>query len=513
MDGDGVAELRHFIMPGRTIWVNEEAEHINFAALTPVIMPHRWTGRSVAELVMDIQLTKSVLWRQMLNNLYLTNNPRKAVLSSAGGIVQANLDDLLTSRPGGIMREYVPNAIRNEEIPFVAGASFPMLELLDSVKENRTGMTRYNQGTDADSLNKTARGIQMIQSAGQERTNLIARIFAETGVKDLMRGLVYMLSKYSSKAMTVKLRNKWVDVDPREWKMQYNMTVNVGLGTGNKDVQLAHLAKIAEMQMTMMKEGRPYMVTDENIYNVSKRMAEAMGFKHPALFFADPKEVPPEAKKPPPSADMMKIQSEDGQAKAKLQFETQKEPFRAETEKAIAQITAQTSVAVAQINAQTQKDIAQMKIQADAQLAVFDKQNTLDGERLKLTHDETQAKTQLSAAAQTEGMALDGKKKDIDFAAQLLALNAQIATMQEQHRGEKEKMTMERATEKVKAGDAGEKRVATAIVGFTKSNEAVVGLLKEMLDVLKKPKQVSLGAIQKDADGQIIAATVTPTLQ
>jgi len=97
----------------------------------------------------------------------------QAVLSSASGVVQANLDDLMNSRAGGIMREYVPNAIRNEEIPFVAKESFPMLEYIDHQKETRTGQTRYSQGTDADSLNKTARGIQMIQQAGQQRGDLI----------------------------------------------------------------------------------------------------------------------------------------------------------------------------------------------------------------------------------------------------------------------------------------------------------------------------------------------------
>lgn len=374
-DGDGVAELRHIIMPGRNIWINEEADHINFAAITPIIMPHRWVGRSVSELVMDIQFTKSVIWRQMLNNLYLTNNPRKAVLSSAGGIVQANLDDLLTSRPGGIMREYVPGAIRNEEVPFVAGASFPMLEYMDSIKENRTGNTRYNQGTDADSLNKTARGISLIQSAGQQRLDLIARIFAETGVKDLMKGIVYMMSKYNTKPLTLKLRNRWVNVDPREWKTMLNMTINVGLGTGNRDVQLAHLTQMALKQNELMQTGRGYMVSDENIYNLYKKTSEAMGFKHPELFISDPNSVPPEAKKPPPNPDMIKIQMEAENDKAKNALTSGKAQLDSETAKAVEQIRAAAAERVAMIDAQTRKEIEQMKIRADAELALFTASN------------------------------------------------------------------------------------------------------------------------------------------
>lgn len=408
-DGDGIAELRHIIMPGRTVWINEETDHINFAALTPIIMPHRWVGRSVSELVMDIQYTKSVIWRQMLNNLYLTNNPQKAVLSSAGGIVQANLDDLLTSRPGGILREYQPNAIRNIETPFVAGASFPMLEYMDGVKENRTGVTRYNQGTDADSLNKTARGIQMIQTAGAQRTNLIARIFAETGVKDLMRGIVYMLSKYSQKAMTLKLRNKWVDIDPREWKTQFNMTVNVGLGTGNRDVQLAHLNAIHQQQVELMKEGRGYMVSDENIYSLYKKMSEAMGFKHPELFVTDPTKIDPKAKQKPPDPAMVKAQMDAQEGQAKLKFGAQKEQLNAQTEKEVETIKAQTSLSIAQMSNASAEKVAQMQIAAQAQLAVFEKNNEVQalGADAQLKREEAIASAQLEREKATEKAKLE----------------------------------------------------------------------------------------------------------
>ncbi len=509
-DGDGIAELRHFIMPHRTMWIDEEAEHINFAALTPIIMPHRWVGRSVSELVMDIQFNKSVLWRQMFNNLYLTNNPQKVVLSSAGGIMQANVDDLLSSRPGGLLREYVPNAIRNQETPFVAGASFPMLEYMDGVKENRTGVTRYNQGTDADSLNKTARGIGMIQAAGQERTNLIARIFAETGVKDLMRGIVYMLSKYNSKPMTVKLRNKWVDVDPREWETQYNMTVNVGLGTGNKDIQIAHLGRIREQQMAMMKEGRAYMVTDENIYNVAKLEAEAMGYKHPEMFFADPEKVDPKAKEKPPSPDIIKIQSDAQESQAKLAFEREKEPFRAQSDQAIAQIQQQGAIAIAQINAATQKEIAAMKIQADGQLAVYQTQNKLDGEKNQLAL----GNHQLSTAVQTETMALEKKQSEIAFEAQLLALQKQVLQMQEQHRTElaarDEQAVEAKETKSAAAVQTTTKQLATLIASLAQSTKESLAVQKETLAFMKAPKRMALSDVSIGPDGIVTGGTVAP---
>jgi hypothetical protein len=412
-DGDGVAELRHIIMPGREVWIDEETDHINFAAITPIIMPHRWVGRSMSELVMDIQFTKSVIWRQMLNNLYLTNNPRKAVLSTAGGIVQANLDDLLTSRPGGIMREYVPGAIRNEEVPFVAGASFPMLEYMDSLKENRTGNTRYNQGTDADSLNKTARGISLIQSAGQQRLDLIARIFAETGVKDLMKGIVYMMSKYSIKPLTLKLRNKWVDVDPREWKTMLNMTINVGLGTGNRDVQLAHLTQMAMKQNELMATGKGYMVSDENIYNLYKKTSEAMGFKHPELFISDPEKVPPEAKQPPPNADVLKLQQEAQADQQRNQVTMQKEQMGNQTLLAIEQIKKATAESVAAIEAASKKDVEQMRIRAESEKLIYEANNSVDGAKKDVQTALKQRQLEEQAAIERMQTQIDAAIKDV----------------------------------------------------------------------------------------------------
>lgn len=503
-DGDGIAELRHVIMPGRTVWVNEETDHINFAALTPIIMPHRWIGRSVSELVMDIQFTKSVIWRQMLNNLYLTNNPRKAVLSSAGGIVQANLDDLLTSRPGGIMREYVPNAIRNEEVPFVAGASFPMLEYMDGIKETRTGVTRYNQGTDADTLNKTARGIQMIQAAGAQRTSLIARIFAETGVKDLMRGIVYMLSKYSSKAMTVKLRNQWVDVDPREWKTQYNMTVNVGLGTGNKDVQLAHLNALHQQQVELMKTGRGYMVSDENIYNLYQKMSEAMGFKHPELFVTDPQRIPPQAKQPPPNPDMIKIQAESQQGQAKLQQADKKITIDAKLQEMLAQIEAQSAIAVANINNASKEKIAAMQIQAQGQITVYETN----------AEQQDQSKNHQLLTKATE---LDVREIKVGYEEQILALKKQVELMADQHRGELNDQSVGRA-ERHEEGVVNQVQVsldaiAKALAALGTVNAQAMQLNREAITTLQKPQAIKIENIQTDKAGRITGADINKTIQ
>ena len=379
LDGDGIDELRHIIKVGQAIWTNDECDHINFACITPIIMPHTWVGMSAAELVMADQFTKSVILRQMLNNLYLTNNPRKAVLSSASGVVQANLDDLMNTRAGGIMREYVQGAIRNEETPFVAAAAFPMLDYIDRQKETRTSVTPYSQGTDADSLNKTARGIQMIQQAGQQRIDMIARIFAETGVKDLMRGITYMLSKYSTKAMTVRLRGKWVDVDPRDWKTQFDMRINVGLGTGNKDAQLAHLDRVEQAQIELIKSGRGYLVTDENIWTLYRKKAEALGFKDPDMFVTDPQTV----QKPPPqpNPDLVKIEADSKADQAKIEQNGQLKLLDAETVREVEQIKSRTAIEVARMDIESRERIEAARMKHEAQIKVFESNQPEGGDK------------------------------------------------------------------------------------------------------------------------------------
>ena len=488
-DGDGIAELRHIIKPGNAIWINEEADHINFAAITPIIMPHRWVGKSLADLVASDQFTKSVLWRQMLQNLYLTNNPRKAVLSSASGVVQANLDDLMDSRAGGIMREYVQGAIRNEETPFVAGAAFPMLEYIDSQKEVRTGQSRYNQGTDADSLNKTARGIQMIQQAGQQRGDMIARIFAETGVKDLMRGIVYMLSTYSSKEMTIKLRNKWVDIDPREWKEQFNMVVNVGLGTGNKDVQLAHLQAMHQSQLELMQSGKGYLVTDQNLYNVHKLRAEAMGFKHPEIFVSDPTSVQPPP--PQPNPDLIKIQADAQIEKEKIDSNQTIRMFDAQTQKELAAITAQASMNVAQINAESQRQIAEMKARHEAQIELF-RSNQGNGDGLKAQIEDMRAQNDM----QKESGKILSQERIAEMQAQLDKYKAELDA--------NTRLEIARMSKEAKPPD---QSVGREFDNLKKTNDDLLKTISSITESMKKQgkKKISITL----PSGQVANAEVT----
>ena len=285
-DGDGVAELRRAVAAGEggTFEVLEnapwEGASAPFCALCPVPVPHKFFGLSVADLVDDIQRIKTVLMRQMLDNLYLANNPRKRVVEDL-----VNLDDLLTSRPGGLVRVKDTAAIAEERVEFTAAQSFPMLEYLDTLKENRTGVTKYNQGLDADSLNKTATGIAKIMNAAAERLELIARIYAETGFRALFLGVHELLRKHGGRELAARIRNRWVAVDPGDWRRRFDLTVHVGSGAGNADQRKADALMVLQLQRELAAFG---LVGPEHAYNAFEKLIEATGWKTPERYMAHP---------------------------------------------------------------------------------------------------------------------------------------------------------------------------------------------------------------------------------
>lgn len=308
-------ELMRYVVVGQTILLAEEAEIIPFAAITPVIMPHRHVGRSVADLVMDIQLIKSTLLRGQLDGLYLGLNPRHGITD------KVNLDDFLVSRPGGVVR--VTGGTPMENImpllsPDVSSIAYPMLEYMDGIKENRTGVTKYNQGLDANSLNKTASGISQIMGAAQQRTELIARIFAEGGVKELFMLVHRLMRTHSQRELILRLRNKWIAVDPRQWKTRTDLSVSVGLGTGNKDQMLGHLMTILQAQKEGIQIG---LATPKNIYNALAKLTQNAGFKNAEEFWTDPEGVEQKPKEEPqPSPDAV-LYSQTEIAKTKIKAE------------------------------------------------------------------------------------------------------------------------------------------------------------------------------------------------
>jgi len=377
-DGDGIAELRKVVYAGDQIIDNEETDHIPFASICPIPMPHKFFGQSLADRAMDIQLIKSTITRQILDNLYLTNMPRVTALDG-----QVNLDDLLTSSPGGVVRIKSQGAVQPLSVPATASQSFPMLDYMDQVLQKRSGVTSTSQGIDPNILqNTTATAIAAMQQAGSGRIEMIARIFADTGVKDLFAGIFHLILKYQDKPRVIRLRGKYVSIDPREWKNNYDVTVNVGLGTGSQDQKMAMAAMVMQKQeqiLTTQGFANP-LVSVGQYRNTLGKFIEAAGYKDSMEFF---KEIPPELDQqlsqpqpqqpmPNPAMDALMAQTqaqievdrakalndiEIAKAKAQAQIQLEREKAAANLELKTAEFQAEAQLKAAQVGAKLTGDV------------------------------------------------------------------------------------------------------------------------------------------------------------
>ncbi|MBA3773821.1 MAG: hypothetical protein H0X13_15425 [Ramlibacter sp.] len=413
-DGDGIAERREIYRLKDKILQNEEISHVPMATASPILVPHRWDGMSVAETMSDLQQLKTELTRQMLNSAYLSNNPRTEVLTDANWSPLANIDDLLDSRPGGIIRKRSENAITQNIVPFVGAQMLDLLGYVDQMGERRTGVSRAQQGMDPDALrnDKTAIEVQQTANAAAARIELIARIFAETLLKPIFQGILKLLTDGEMEKLAFRLRDEFVEYDPNEWRDSYDMTINVGLGTGDRNQQAMHLQQIFQQQGLLMQSPLgALMIKPKHVYNTLAKIIENAGFKNVGDFVEDPKDqMPPPPQTPPDpkiqvtqmqlAADAQKFQAESQQnmqleqlkAQAKLQetqaqlelqaandardaerellkaqYETQLEEQRLQLEKYKSDLDNETRIQVALIN---QQGRAQQAAQKAAQAGV-----------------------------------------------------------------------------------------------------------------------------------------------
>jgi hypothetical protein len=282
-DGDGIAELRRVLIAGDKILENEVIEETPFVSCEPMRMPHRHTGISIYDLVFDLQVISSTLWRQGLDNLTISNNQRVAV-----DWRNCNFDDLLTSRPGGVVRGQGPPStwIQPLETPSnLVQQVLPALEYIDQLRSNRTGIGKGTMGLDADELQNVTKGGQLASmSAAALIVELIARLLAE-GVKYIFLKIHAELMRHQDKPLEFEISGKWVTVDPSQWRRRTKVTPNVGLGSGNQEQQRANVMLLGQAQAPLAQMG---MVGPKQGYETFKLMCEALGFPNPERFAMDP---------------------------------------------------------------------------------------------------------------------------------------------------------------------------------------------------------------------------------
>ena len=290
MDGDGIAELRKVVVGGSgynnyAVLENEEITHLPFAMCVAIPMPFRFFGLSFYDLLADLQQVKTTILRNTLDNMYFQNNARTVVVDG-----QANLDDLLTSRAGGIIRVKSPNAVTPLQTPNFLTEGLAMLAKIEELKEQRSGVPKQLMGLNPDTINKshtTQTSVNQMMNSSTQRIELIARCFAE-GVKDIFKNILNVICEYQDQERIIKLRGSFVSMDPRQWTNMYDVSVQVGLGTGNQDQRLQVLQQVLNVQEKLMQRGGMGMVTPQTIYNTLENFLQNSGYKDATQFFNNP---------------------------------------------------------------------------------------------------------------------------------------------------------------------------------------------------------------------------------
>ena len=372
---DGMSKKHRICYASNTILSDEEIDYVPFYSLCPFPIPHSFYGQSMADRTMELQFIKSTITRQMLDNLYLTNNSRVGVVEG-----QCNLDDVLNSTAGGIIRLKNPNAIVPLQVQSSAAQSFPMLEYLDGEQAKATGVSDMSQGLDANVLqNVSATAVATLTAQSQGKLELIARIFADTGVKDLMRGILHLVCKYQNEPRALAINGKPMQIDPREWDNLYNVNINVGLGNGTGNEKVAMLQMILGKQEMMIQQyGLDNPLVDLKQYRQTlAKFINASGYRDDSQFI---KEID--------DATMAQVMQADAQAdKTPPEVKAAEAIAKSEVEKA--QMKAQSDAAAQQLKQQEM----QLKTQMEQQKLELDrKQQELESAKEMLKIQQERAK-------------------------------------------------------------------------------------------------------------------------
>ena len=364
-DDDGVAEMRRILSigdGGDVILENDVVDFIPFAVISPILMPHRLVGRSLFDLTQDLQTIKSTLLRQYLDSTYHSVLPRMVAVEG-----QVNLDDLLDGTAGGIIRTRQAGAVQQLSTSGVGSEIQPLMNYLDQIKTSRTGISEASQGLDPSVLQSTtASAVSATVRGSQQKLESYARTIAETGVKDLFKGILHLVSTYQQQERIVRLRNEFIAIDPQEGSSGFDVIVNVGLGTADDEQKISFLQAIAQKQETILQTlGADNPICSLSQYvNTLRQITEIGGFKDANQFFNAPQAV------------QMQMQQQQQEKEGQQQ---QNPVMQAEMQKAQAEIEARKMKLEADIA------LAREKASADIQLAREKMQAELEMRRQELT--------------------------------------------------------------------------------------------------------------------------------
>jgi hypothetical protein len=414
-DGDGKAELRRVMRSGNVILYNEEVDFGLFARLCPAPMPHKIYGMSLADQVGGEQRIATVLWRQTLDNLYLANNPRPVLGQGAERSDGTTVDDLLSDAPGAIIRTQDSAQLGSFAVPFVADKSFPMLAYVEQQAEARTGISKQGQGMDPDALDTagqmTATQAAIMEDGRNTRSEMIARVFAETGVKDLFRLMLKLLVMHQPRSRLIRLRNKWVEIDPRQWNAEMDVNISVGLGMGSKAEQITTAQSVLQTMEVIGQSPFASLINKETVYNAAKKLFTASGIKNIDDFLLEPQKdeqgnLIPDPPQPNPDQEKLQAQMQIEQMKAQMKAQSDAQNAQAQQEQAtlktqLEQAKAAASAQLEQAKAGFEAHLAEQKFHFEAALSM--KEAALSEEKAQRDADRQDKVAQQKVSQNREG--------------------------------------------------------------------------------------------------------------
>jgi hypothetical protein len=334
---DGISELVKVVVGGgdspTKVLSVEEVPAMPWASTTAILMSHKFQGLSIFDRLREIQDQKTALWRNMFDNLYLQNNTRYEAVEG-----QVNMDDLMTSRAGGIVRVKKLGMVNPLITPQIGDSAQRMMQYLDMVSAGRTGVSAEGGTAPQDIGDRVgSQGVERLMTAKEELVGLIIRVVAETGIKPLCVKTRDLLMQHKDAIVDYKFRSEWTKINPKTWPSRSNCTVRVGTGTGDKQDKLAALQFVMQLQEKLLADPRQAMVDQTQIFFAIDEFCKASGLTGADSYFIDPMSQVGMQK----AQQAQQMQMQEKMKNEKIQLETlqvQKDIAQAEIGKAQAQM-------------------------------------------------------------------------------------------------------------------------------------------------------------------------------
>jgi hypothetical protein len=366
----------------------EEVTRVPASAICPFPQTHRFYGQSMADKLIQVQKINTSLLRMGLDSGSYSMNQRMEVVE--GGAGKHTLSDLFRNTPGSPIRVKQAGTV----VPVSAGAlSFPVLEMIEHMKvvaETRSGVMRASQGLSPDTLHETKGGMLALMNSSQTRIRYMARNFAETGVKDMFLGVHEMLREHASVEQMVRLRGKWVPIDPTTWGIREDMQAEIG-NAGGREWDVQALTQILDLQKQGMEaQGGPdgAFTSPKYILNTAHKLVSRMGMRSPEVFFPEPEAYQPQPQGqqgPSPEEQQMQMEMQMKQAEFQQKMQLEQQKMQLDMQAQQAKLQSEHSLKMEQMQAQMnlEREMAEQRMQLDrekmsAEMAM--KQQQLDAE-------------------------------------------------------------------------------------------------------------------------------------